>query len=550
MNRTTGGPAPGNWSDLPHRDVAYGKRGMVASASKRAAAAGLAVLQRGGNAFDAAVACGSVEWLTLPWACGLGGDMFAVLYDAKQDRLAAINGSGVCAYAASREYYTSQGLAMMPLNGWHSVAVPGAPDAYATLNRQFGTLPLSELVETAATYAGNGFAVSEKSYNQTAGSGKLRQYTDSAEMFFPGGHAIAPGQVWRSANLAASLRTFGREGAEPFYRGEIAQEIVRASQAGGGLLGLEEFAAHTTDVYDPVHARYHGVDVYENGPPSQGYMVLQWLNMLQGYDLPSLGWNTADLIHLHVETKKQVFADRLHYMGDPRFVKNPLKELLSEEWAAQRRASLDLSTVREAPAPGSLPEHDGDTSYFTVMDGEGNAISLIHSLSGGFGGGVVGGRTGIMLNNRAGRGFTLDAGHPNVIEGGKKTMHTLNAYLMMRDGRPFVTGGTPGGDYQPQWNVQMITNILDFGLDVQAIAEAPRWTSVPGTDPDSIHWPFLIHLERIAPEVEAELQRRGHRTRRLTPWQGPGSFQLIMRDERGTLLGGTDPRSGGAVFGF
>jgi gamma-glutamyltranspeptidase/glutathione hydrolase len=541
---------PGDWGDLPHRDAAYGTNGMVASASKRAAAAGLEVLRRGGNAFDAAVAVGSVEWLTLPWACGLGGDMFAVLYDARRDRLAAINGSGVCAFRASREYYADQGLAMMPLNGWHSVAVPGAPDAYATLHREFGTLPLGELLAPAAAHAERGVLVSRKVHRQLAGTGKLRQYPGTAALYLPGGQAPAAGTRWYLPELAASIRALGREGPDVFYRGWIAEEIVRACEAGGGLLGLQEFAEHITDLYEPLHTRYRGVDVYENGPPSQGFMLLEWLNILEGYDLPALGWNSAELIHLHVETKKLVFADRLRYVGDPRFVDNPLASLLSPAWAAGRRQAVDMARANHTPAAGLLPERAGDTSYFAVMDGQGNAVSLIHSLSGGFGGGVVGGQSGILLNNRAGRGFTLEAGHPNAIAGGKKTMHTLNAYLLMREGRPFVVGGTPGGDYQPQWNVQAISNLLDFGLDVQTAAEAPRWASVPGTDPDTVAQPFVVHLERLPHEVGTALERRGHTIRRLPPWQGPGAIQLIMRDEHGTLLGGTDPRGDGAVLGY
>jgi gamma-glutamyltranspeptidase / glutathione hydrolase len=524
------------WSDLPHREAAP--------------LAGMRVLAAGGNAFDAAIAVASVEWLTLPWACGLGGDMFAVLYDAAGDRTLAINGSGVCAYGASRERYAGGGQSLMPLNGWHSVAVPGAPDAFATLNRKLGTMPLGELLATAAGYASRGVPVTTRVSRMMAGTGKLRQFPGTANLFLPLGQAPLPGERWRMPELAATIRAYGEGGSEAFCRGSIAAEIVRACQEQGDLLGLRELADHTTDVDEPLRTVYRGTDVLVNGPPSQGYMMLQWLNMLSGCDLQSMGWGTAPLIHLMIETKKLVFADRLRYVGDPRFVENPLGELLSPVYAATRNQAVDLAVANNEPVAGALPERSGDTSYLAVMDGQGNAISLFHSLSGGFGAGVVGGRTGVLMNNRAGRGFTLEAGHPNVIAGGKKTMHTLTAFLVMRHGKPLIVGGTPGGDYQPQWNVQSITNLLDFGMDVQTAAEAPRWTSVPGTDPDSIGRPFVVHLERFEPQVGAALEARGHRIQWLTPWQGPGAIQLIQRDAQGTLHGGSDPRADGVALGF
>ena len=535
----------------PGSKVHYGSRGMVASASHRAAVAGVNIMQRGGNAFDAAMAVASVEWFTMTGSCGLGGDVFAVFYDAKEDRVGAINGSGMCAMNAGRDYYVGQGLSKMPLDGWHSAAVPGAPHAYDTLVRELGTMPMGDLVAQAYDYAEKGIVVSEKMSGKISGAAKkMGQFPDSVAMYLVGGKAPRPGDRWLTPDLARSIRVLAEEGSEPFYRGDIATEMVRASRDGGGIFSAEEFAEHTTDVYEPLHTNYRGVDVYATAPPSQGLIVLEWLNLLSGYNVQAMGAGSADAIHLLVEAKKLAFADRLRYCGDPRFVDNPLDELLAMDYAELRREAIDLKRASDAPVAGCLPEHAGDTSYFAVADGDGNAISFIHSLSAGFGSGVVAGNTGIVLNNRAGRGFSLEEGHPNVIEGGKKTMHTLHCYLM-RDGDSCIVGGTPGGDRQPQWNVQAITDMIDFDMDVQEAAEAPRWVSFPGTDPANIETPFELRMEdRFGSEVRAELERRGHRVNSMGDWGGGSSVQLIMRDEDGNLLGGSDPRSGGVALGF
>jgi gamma-glutamyltranspeptidase/glutathione hydrolase len=535
----------------PGSRVHYGTHGMVASASHRAAAAGLDIMQRGGNAFDAAMAVASVEWLTVTGSCGLGGDVFAVFYDAKEDRTGAINGSGVCAMKASRDYYVSQALSKMPLDGWHAAAVPGAPHAYDTLVWELGTMPMGDLLSRAFTYAEKGIVVSEKMSGKISGAAKkLGKFPDSAAMYLRGSVAPRPGDTWVITDLAQSIRTLAEEGSEPFYRGDIAAEIVRASGEGGGIFGAEEFAEHETDVYEPLHTNYRGVDVYETAPPSQGLIVLEWLNLMAGYDLRSMGAGSAYVIHLLVEAKKLAFADRLRYCSDPRFSDNPCDELLSMDFADQRRESIDHKQASDESVAGCLPEHAGDTSYFAVADGKGNAISFIHSLSAGFGSGVVAGRTGIVLNNRAGRGFSLEEDHPNVIAGGKKTMHTLNCYLL-RDGNSCVVGGTPGGDRQPQWNVQTITNLIDFDMDVQEAAEAPRWVSWPGTDPAAIETPFELRLEdRFGSEVISELEQRGHRVSSMGDWGGGSAVQLIMRDENGNLMGGSDPRAGGVALGF
>lgn len=535
----------------PSPGVRYARKGMVASSSPLAASAGIQVLQRGGNAFDATIAVAGVEWIHLPAQCGLGGDVFTVFYEAKNDRVVAINGSGKSAYEANRAYYADQGLRKMPLDGWHAAAVPGAPAAYATMNEMFGTMPMAELLAPAAAYAEDGILVSDGTHRFIKGEAeKLVKYPYSAKRYLPGGQAPQPGERWTLPELGATIRLYAEKGPNVFYRGEIAEEIVRASREGGGLFGSREFDEQETDVHDPLHATYRGLDVYTTAPPSQGVIVLEWLNLLEGFDLESMGFGTADTIHAMVETKKLVFADRLAYCGDPHFIDNPLDDLLSKSYAEKRRASVDPDRANNGALSGGL--HDGsNTSYFAVADAEGNVVSFIHSLSAAFGCCVVAGETGVMLNNRAGRGFTLEEGHPNVIEGGKKTMHTLNCYLLCQDGRPYAAVGTPGGDRQTQWDVQVIANLVDFGMDVQEAVEAPRWVSWPGTDPAMIDNPIELHYEdRFHPDSVTELGRRGHQTEPMSAWGGGGALQVIERREDGTLLGGCDPRSGGIALGW
>lgn len=531
---------------------AFGANGLVATVHPLATLTGIQVLSSGGNAIDAAIAVAAAENVLLPASCGLGGDVFAIVYEARSGQLHAFNGSGVAGSRAHAEYYRSQGRETMPLEGIHSVSVPGAVDAYATLLARFGTRSLDELVQPAIQFAETGVPLVDTVAKQIAGAAsRLGRFPTSRRVFLPDGQPPRAGTIFRQPDLAASFRTIAREGAGAFYRGDLAQRIVRFSQAEGGPFEGAEWAAHHGDLYEPISTTYRGATVYETAPPSQGLLVLEQLNILEGFDLAALGHHSADWIHLLVEAKKLAFADRLRYCGDPRQIDAPLAELISKQFAARRRQEIDLGQAREPE--GAAPEDlHGDTTYFAVADRDGNAVSFIHSLSAGFGSGLVAGDTGILLNNRAGRGFALEDGHPNQIAPGKRTMHTLNCYLVCRDGRPWLVGATPGGDQQPQWNVQALSAILDFGLDPQAAAETPRFFSFPGTDPASAGKPFELRIEdRVPADVRTELERRGHRVIPLGPWGAASGVQLIQFDhERGIYVGGSDPRARGLALGY
>jgi gamma-glutamyltranspeptidase/glutathione hydrolase len=526
---------------------------MVASAHPRAATVGAAILERGGNAFDAAIAVAAAEGVLLPMMCGLGGDGFAIVYDARRREVVGLNGSGVAGADATRERYAAEGRTM-PLEGVHSVGVPGAVAFYETMWKRWGTRPWAELWAPAIRLAEDGVAITSWVSRWIGERAKtLQRFPDSARQFLPGGRPPAPGERWSAPDLARSLRAVADDGAETFYRGKLADRLLDFLQRAGAPFEPRDFARQLdeTFVYTPIATDYRGLRVHQTAPVTQGLLLLSQLNLLEGFDLRTLPLVGTDRVHLTVEAKKLAFEDRNRHAGDPAFVKWPLEKLIGKEHAARRRAEIDLRHAR--PPEGALvPEHDGDTSYFAVVDAEGNAVSFIHSLSAAFGSGVVAGDTGITLNNRAGRGFSLDPNHPNVIAPGKRTMHTLNAFLVCQDGQPWLVGGTPGGDQQTQWSTQVITSIVDHGLSPQEAVEAPRWFSFPGTDPVNLGLPAVVRLEERVPEAtRRELGARGHVVETLGEWSGGGAVQLIQVDrERGVLRGGSDPRPGGVALGL
>jgi gamma-glutamyltranspeptidase/glutathione hydrolase len=543
--------ATGQWRP-ERKPEAFGLRGMVASAHPVAALVGATVLEAGGNAFDAAIAVAAAEGVVLPMMCGLGGDAFVVLHDAGRRELVSFNGSGVAAAGATAEYYTSRGFRTMPLDGVHAVGVPGAVSVYEAIWKRYGTRPWAELWAPAIRLAEDGVVITEHVSRRFAERAELlARYPLAARQFLPNGGPPAAGERWAAPNLGKSLRIVAQGGADAFYRGELAERLVTFLRSEGAPFAPEDFAGQEAQVAPPIATEYRSVTVYETPPVSQGFLLLAQLNILEGFDLAAMAPLGPDRIHLTVEAKKLAFADRNRHAGDPAFVRWPLAELISKPHAARRRAEIDFHQAR-LPDGAAISEHGGDTSYFAVADGEGNAVSFIHSLSASFGSGVVAGETGITLNNRAGRGFRLDPGHPNVIAPGKRTMHTLNAYLVCRDGRPWLVGGTPGGDQQTQWNVQTLTNILDHAMSLQDAIEAPRWHGFPGSDPANLAQPMALRLEGRVPETTRQaLAERGHAVEVLGPWSGGGAVQLVQLDPATRVLRGvSDPRAGGLALGL
>lgn len=540
-----------SWAGRPPASPVRSTRGMVCTSHPLSAAAALAVLRDGGNAVDAAVAAANLEGVIWPDKCGLGGDAFALVYQARSRSVTAFTGCGAVPRAVSIDWYRERGHTRMPLTGPLSVSVPGAVGAYEAMVRRFGTRSLADLLQPAIRAAEDGFVVNERLAETTREKAPLlAACPEAAAIFLPSGVPPQTGSVLRQPQLAESLRSVAQGGATSFYQGELAERLVAALGAAGMPFTMEDFSDHETEVAPPLSVSYREWQVYETPPPSQGLMLLEMLNLVEGFDLGRLGNLSTEGIHTLVEAKKLAFADRMAWCGDPRVVTVPVEPLLSKPFAARRRGQIDPERAAEAPAGAPREELEGDTSYMAVADADGNAVSLIYSISLPYGAAWVAGDTGILLNNRAGRGFVLDPAHPNGLAPGKRTMHTLNAYLVLRDGEIELVGGTPGGDQQTQWSLQVLVGLLDGGLDVAQAVEMPRWHSFPGTDPEFAGRPFHLSVESRLPEESlAGLEGRGHRLVRRGPWDEGGAVQLVRFDRQaGVLEGASDPRAGGVAL--
>lgn len=455
---------------------------------------------------------------------------------------------------ATRDYFVSRGYTKMPPDGPLTPAVPGEVHAWQAILDKFGSRSLKQLLEPAIGLATEGFPLPGRSasYFVKPYYDKLAKYPTTKRVFIkPDGSPYLLGDILVQPDLARSLQRVAEGGPDEFYRGALAKELVEGINAGGGLIDAVDLGAQETQIYEePPSVQFHGHTVYATGLPSQGALTLELLSLLDGFDLSASGHNTAESIHLMIESKRLAFTDRLAYIGDPEFVKVPLEELLSAEYAERRRKLVDREKSAAIVPAGELV-HSGaptpSTSYFNIVDKEGNAVSFIHSLSQYFGSGFVAGNTGILLNDRAGRGFYLDEGHVNVIAPGKKTINTIHSYMVFKDGKPVLVGGTPGGDNQPQWNSQVISNFIDHGMDVQQAADAARWTHFPGTDPRSIDEEMVLRMEEgFDDEVRRELEAKGHKIVAYPTVGTPGAVQLIAIDHaRGVHAGGTDRRSDG-----
>ncbi|MBI4339200.1 MAG: gamma-glutamyltransferase [Chloroflexi bacterium] len=522
--------------------------GMVCSTSPLAASAGLRVLAEGGNAFDAAIATAAVEAVTVPAMCGFGGETFVILYHARTGKFTGISSTGPSPRRATPAFFRSRGLTSMPNLGPLAVSPPGEAAAYQYLCDHFGTQPLAKLLEPAIGYAEEGHPLSPRMGRIFGGSvEKVAAFPSSARVFLKrDGKPYGAGDVLVNKDLARSIKRIAQGGAEEFYRGGLARDIAGAFREAGGILDEEALGSQEIEVYEPISTTYRGYTVLENRPPSQGMILLEMLNVLEGYDMASLGHLSAEGIHLMIEAKKLAFADRNAYLGDPRQVSIPLDTLIAKGHAARRRAHINRKRAATSVSPEPLVPAGADTSYFCVADKEGNAVSFIHSLYAAFGSGFIAEGTGIVFNNRQ-YGFRLQEGHPNTVAPGKRPMHTLNAFMMAKDGRPFLVAGTPGADFQVQGNTQLITGIVDYGLGPQEVVDAPRWVSEPGSSPDTLGRPFSVLLEpRMPAEVARTLEEMGHAITWGQEGISHGIVQLIQLDhKRGVKIGASDPRGDG-----
>lgn len=535
------------------RSVVMARHGMVATSQPLASQAGLRILQAGGNAADAAIAANAVLGVVEPMSCGIGGDLFVLYWDAKTGKLYGLNASGRAPKELSIEDFTSRQLTQVPVSGPLSWTVPGCVDGWEELRSRFGTKPLGELLAPAIEYAEQGFPVSEViAAEWAAAATALAASPESAATWLiDGQRAPHAGEVFRNPRLAATYQLLAIGGKEAFYRGPIAAAIVAYSEAQGGCFTPADFAEHRSEWVEPVSTNYRGYDVWQLPPNGQGIAVLQMLNILEAYDLKAMGHNSAEYLHLLIEAKKLAFADRAKFYADPAFVDVPVARLISKDYANAQRKRIDPNRAAVNVPAGDPQLQSGDTIYLAVVDGAGNCCSLIQSNYYGFGSLLTPGELGFCLQNR-GALFSLDPAHANALQGGKRPFHTIIPGLVTHQGKPWLCFGVMGGDMQPQGQVQVLVNMIDFGMNVQAAGDAARvrhlGSAAPTGAPMDAAGGTVACESGIPAAVRAALEMRGHVLDKSR--QSFGGYQGIHIDQQGTLHGGTDPRKDGAAVGY
>ncbi|MCI5773774.1 MAG: gamma-glutamyltransferase [Erysipelotrichaceae bacterium] len=536
---------------MKHRGIAMGKQGMVASAHSLISSTGINILRKGGNAIDAACAMANTSGVVLPDMCGLGGDAFLLYYEASTKKVYAINGSGAAPKAATIDYYKKLGYKTMPSDGMLSVTIPGQLDAIMLALEKFGTMEFKELVDDAISLANNGCPISEKvARHIVTDYDKVIKFKGLREMLLKNGDKPKEaGDIYYNPDYAKTLQLIADGGKEVFYSGAIAEKIVAHAKNNAGLISKEDLLGQHAYECDPINVNYRDYVVWQTPPVSQGIIHLEELNILNQFDLSKYKNDSWEAIHLMVEAKKIAFADRIKYFGDPKNHNNPIEKILSEEYAkeAAKKISMDKSLDTF-----DLVDYDdnGHTTSFVVVDKYGNACSFIHSIANTWGSGEIVEGTGILLNNR-GAGFNLISGHPNCLQPGKRTMHTLITYLITDgNGNLRYVGNTPGGDNQPQWNLQVVTNVIDFKMDVQSAVEACKWCDAQSSNIATKSENILKIEETAGKETLSKLKEVGHKLNVIDAYTCSGASQIIEIKENGILFGGSDPRADGCAIGY
>jgi gamma-glutamyltranspeptidase / glutathione hydrolase len=525
------------------RSMVISRHGIVAAESPLAAQAGVRILESGGNAVDAAIAANAVMGVVAPMSNGIGGDLFAIVYDAKADKLYGLNASGWAPRKLSIEFLRKQGLKGMPERGVHTITVPGTVAAWQKLAERFGRKKLSEVLAPAIRAAEEGFPVTEMVGALWAAQlDLLRGDEGAAATYLVQDRAPKVGEVFRNPDLAWSLRQIAAHGRDAFYKGEIARKVLEGMKKHGGTMTEEDLADYAIEWVDPISTTYRGWTVYELPPNGQGIAALEMLNILERFPLGEYGPNSVRALHTMIEAKKLAYADLQRYIGDPRFVKVPEAALLSKEHAAERAKRIDTERANCEMAAGELPG-GSDTIYLSVVDREGNMVSLIQSNYESFGSGLVAAGTGFALHNR-GALFNLDAGSPNALAPRKRPLHTIIPAFMQKE-QVRVAFGIMGGWNQSQAHMQFVANVVDFKMNLQAAMEAPRFTKTTFGGCD-------VSMEgRIAANVRTALTARGHKIDVRGPFSSVmGGGQAVLRDfVTGVNYGASDPRKDGEAIG-
>ncbi len=537
------------------RSVTVANNGMVATSHPLAAQIGLDVLKRGGNAVDAAIATSAALGVLEPCNSGIGGDLYAIVYDAKTQKLHGLNASGRAPGKATCQYFREKGLKEIPTSGPLSWSVPGCVDGWDQLRRKFGTKSFRELLAPSIEYAEKGAPVPEIIAGYWKGIARVKDRGMRETFLILDGDRRRPprqGELFQNPQLANSYRLIASGGRDAYYKGEIAEKIVALSDKVGGLFTLKDFTDHKSEWVEPVKTTYRGYDVWEIPPPGQGIAALQMLNLLEPHDLKKLGPASPDYWHLLVEAKKVAYADRAKFYTDPVFAKVPVRELISKEYAATRAKLIEAQKALTDIPAGDPKLGKSDTVYLCVVDKDRNCVSLIQSNYGGFGSGLSAPGTGFGIQNR-GCLFALDEKHANCLAPGKRPFHTIIPAMVTKDRKPYFTFGVMGGDMQPQGHVQVLVNLLDFGMNVQAAGEAPRvehvGSATPTGKPGATGGGTVKAEPGIPEEVVKELRRRGHTVERVRV--NGGGYQGILIDPKtGVLHGGTEARKDGMAVGY
>lgn len=531
------------------RSDVIAQNGMAATSHPLATQIALDILKKGGNAVDAAIAANAALGLMEPTGNGIGGDIFAIIWDAKTQQLYGLNGSGRSPKNLTLDYLKENGYESIPSHGPLPVSVPGTVDGWFEMHKRFGSMKMNEILNPAITYAEQGFPVTELISYYLNRSSWMSKYPNFSDVYMPGGKTPETGEVFKNPQLAKTLRAISKGGRDAFYKGDIARTIANFVQEQEGFLSYEDLASHKSEWVDPVSVNYRGVDVWELPPNGQGTAALQILQILEGYDFDTIPFASPTHVHLFTEAKKLAFEDRAKFYADPDFVDIPLEQLISDEYAAERRELINLNRAARTYDAGKLEQ--GNTIYMTVADKAGNMVSLIQSNYRGMGSGMVPPGLGFMLQDR-GEMFTLEEGHANVYEPGKRPFHTIIPAFITKDGNPWISFGLMGGAMQPQGHAQIVMNLIDFGMGLQEAGDAPRIHHEGSSEPTGYKMTDggVLQLESGFPyETIRELMQLGHNVGFTLG--AFGGYQAIMYDaEKGVYFGASESRKDGQAAGY
>lgn len=532
------------------RSEVIAQNGIACTSQPLATQVALDILKAGGSAVDAAIAANALLGLVEPTGNGIGGDLFALVWDAKTQQLYGLNGSGRSPYNLTLDYFKQNNIEKIPSLGPLPVSVPGCVDGWFELHQKFGRLPMTEILQPAIQYARNGFPVSELiAYYWQSNARALQKYPGFEEIFMPNGKAPSKGEIFKNPYLAETLEKIALHGRDIFYKGEIARKIVAYLEANGGFLSMKDFEDHTSEWVTPVSTNYRGYDVWELPPNGQGTAVLQMLNILENFDLKKMGFGSAEYIHLFTEAKKLAFEDRAKFYADPAFNQIPVEKLISKTYARERASLINSARAARSYTPGELEQ--ANTIYLTTADKEGNMVSLIQSNYRGMGSGMTPGRLGFILQDR-GEMFTLEEGHFNVYAPHKRPFHTIIPGFVTKDGKPFLSFGVMGGAMQPQGHVQIICNLIDFGMNIQEAGDAPRIQHLGSSEPTGGKMTDggILTLETgFSWETIRALMQKGHVVQ--FDLGGYGGYQAIKRDETNRVYyGASESRKDGQAAGY